>query len=137
VPALRERIEDIMPLARYFVNKHSIRYKQFNMSLADDVEDKLISYSWPGNIRELSHMMERAVLLSCNEEITANDILIKSGNVNQGSEIPFMSLDQAEQQLLKQALNKAKGSAVDAAQLLGISKSAIYRRMEKYDIKSQ
>jgi transcriptional regulator with PAS, ATPase and Fis domain len=136
VPALRERIEDIMPLARYFVNKHSIRYKQLNMSLADDVEDKLIRYSWPGNIRELSHMMERAVLLSCNEEITANDILIKASNVNQGNEIPFMSLDQAEQQLLKQALNKTKGSAVDAAQLLGISKSAIYRRMEKYDIKS-
>tara|TARA_B110000467_G_C18193309_1_gene407380 strand:- start:565 stop:888 length:324 start_codon:yes stop_codon:yes gene_type:complete len=106
------------------------------MTLADDVEDKLTSYLWPGNIRELSHMMERAVLLSSDEQITANDIPLKSGKVNQASEIPFMSLDQAEQQLLKQALNKAKGSAVDAAQLLGISKSAIYRRMEKYDIKS-
>jgi len=136
VPALRERIEDIMPLARYFVNKHSLRYNRLTMSLADEVEDKLVSYSWPGNIRELSHLMERAVLLSANEEITANDILLKSGKVKQGVEIPFMTLDQAEQQLLKQAINKAKGSAVDAAQLLGISKSAIYRRMEKYDIKS-
>ncbi len=136
VPALRDRIEDIMPLACHFVHKHSMRYKRLKMSLADDVEDKLTSYPWPGNIRELSHMMERAVLLSSNEKITANDIPLKTSSVKQGSEIPFMSLDQAEQQLLKQALNKAKGSAVDAAQLLGISKSAIYRRMEKYDIKS-
>ncbi|NQZ83783.1 MAG: sigma-54-dependent Fis family transcriptional regulator [Colwellia sp.] len=136
VPALRERIEDIMPLARHFVNKHSMRYNRLNMSLSGDVEDKLTDYLWPGNIRELSHMMERAVLLSSNEEITANDIPLKTINTKQSSEIPFMTLDQAEQQLLKQALNKAKGSAVDAAQLLGISKSAIYRRMEKYDIKS-
>ena len=136
VPALRERIEDIMPLARHFVNKHSMRYNRLNMSLSGDVENKLTDYLWPGNIRELSHMMERAVLLSSNEEITANDIPLKTINTKQGSEIPFMTLDQAEQQLLKQALNKAKGSAVDAAQLLGISKSAIYRRMEKYDIKS-
>jgi DNA-binding NtrC family response regulator len=135
VPALRERIEDIMPLARHFMSKHSVRYKRLNMSLANDVEDKLTSYSWPGNIRELSHMMERAVLLS-NEKITANDIPLKSSSIKQSSEFPFMTLDKAEQQLLKQALNKAQGSAVDAAQLLGISKSAIYRRMEKYDIKS-
>jgi len=80
--------------------------------------------------------MERAVLLSSNEKISANDIPLKTNNAKQGSEIPFMPLEQAEQLLLKQAINKAKGSAVDAAQLLGISKSAIYRRMEKYDIKS-
>jgi len=136
VPALRERIEDIMPLARHFMNKHSRRYNRLNMSLAEDVEIKLTSYPWPGNIRELSHMMERAVLLSSNEKISANDIPLKTNNAKQGSEIPFMPLEQAEQLLLKQAINKAKGSAVDAAQLLGISKSAIYRRMEKYDIKS-
>jgi DNA-binding NtrC family response regulator len=136
VPALRERLEDIMPLARHFVNKHSLRYKRLDMSLAADVEDKLIHYPWPGNIRELSHMMERAVLLSSSEEIAAKDIPLKPSSAKLGSEIPFMTLDQAEQKLLKQALNKAQGSAIDAAQLLGISKSAIYRRMEKYDIKS-
>jgi len=136
VPALRERIEDIMPLARHFVNKHSLRYKRLDMSLAADVEDKLIHYPWPGNIRELSHMMERAVLLTSSEEIAAKDIPLKPSSTKLGSEIPFLTLDQAEQKLLKQALNKAQGSAIDAAQLLGISKSAIYRRMEKFDIKS-
>jgi DNA-binding NtrC family response regulator len=136
VPALRERVADIMSLARHFVLKHSLRYNRLNMSLADDVEDKLISYPWPGNIRELSHMMERAVLLSANEKITANDIPLKASLVAQDDEISFMTLDKAEQQLLKQALSKTRGSVIDAAQLLGISKSAIYRRMEKYDIKS-
>jgi len=136
VPALRERLDDIMTLAQHFVHKHSIRYHRTNMSLGDDVKDKLLGYSWPGNIRELSHMMERAVLLSANERIRASDIPIKGNQGNQDDEIKFMTLDKAEQQLLRQALNKTRGSVIDAAALLGISKSAIYRRMEKYDIKS-
>jgi DNA-binding NtrC family response regulator len=136
VPALRERIEDIMLLAQHFVNKHSIRYGKSNITLAGDVEDKLTSYHWPGNIRELSHMMERAVLLSANTIITASDIPLRMADASQQADMPFMTLDLAEQQLLHQALDKTNGSALEAAQLLGISKSAIYRRMEKYDIKA-
>jgi len=136
VPALRERREDIILLAQHFVNKHSIRYGKSNITLAGDVEDKLTSYHWPGNIRELSHTMERAVLLSANTIITASDIVLRMADASQQADMPFMTLDLAEQQLLHQALAKTNGSALEAAQLLGISKSAIYRRMEKYDIKT-
>lgn len=141
IPPLRERLEDLMPLAQYFVEKHSIRYGGKKLTLAADVEYKLKSYAWPGNIRGLSHMIERAVLLSKSEEIRADDIVIKGMSTATVTEkncgaIAFMTLDKAEQQLLHQALNKTAGSAIEAAELLGINKSAIYRRMEKYDIKS-
>jgi len=141
IPPLRERLEDLMPLAQYFVEKHSVRYGGKKLTLAADVEYKLKGYAWPGNIRELSHMIERAVLLAKSEIISADDIVIKGSSMSavadkNGGSIAFMTLDKAEQQLLHQALNKTSGSAVEAAELLGISKSAIYRRMEKYDIKS-
>jgi len=137
IPPLRDRGEDIMPLAQHFVDKHAIRYRKSSVKLASGVEDKLRAYSWPGNIRELSHMMERAVLFAEQETILSSDIPIKSvagSSIKQ--DLPLMTFDQAEQILLKKALNKADGLAVDAAELLGISKSAIYRRMEKYNIKS-
>jgi DNA-binding NtrC family response regulator len=135
VPALRERLEDIMPLARHFVANHCIRYGRPEIKIDDDVEDKLRNYGWPGNIRELSHVMERAVLLCNDKVIRAGDLQLRS-LPEQTSAMPLMKLDQAEQQLLKMALDKANGSVVEASELLGISSSAIYRRLEKYGIKA-
>jgi len=137
IPALRERTEDILPLAQHFVKKHALRYGQANVTLADDVAAKLIDYDWPGNIRELSHVMERAVLFSDDQIISAHAITLKKSVSQSNVEtIPLMTIEQAEQQLLIQALQKTNGLTVEAADLLGISKSAIYRRMEKYDIKN-
>jgi len=137
IPSLRERTEDIFPLAKHFVKKHALRYGQVNLTLADDVAEKLMGYDWPGNIRELSHVMERAVLFADDNIISAQAITLKkSANQTSMGTFPFMSLEQAEQQLLIQALQKTNGLTVEAAELLGISKSAIYRRMEKYDIKN-
>jgi DNA-binding NtrC family response regulator len=135
VPALRERLEDIMPLARHFVTNHCIRYGHSEIKIEDDVEDKLRRYGWPGNIRELSHVMERAVLLCSDKVIRACDLQLRS-LPEQAFEMPLMKLDQAEQQLLKMALSQANGSVIDASELLGISSSAIYRRLEKYGIKA-
>jgi len=137
IPSLRERREDILPLAKHFVEKHAQRYGQIGLTLADDVADKLKGYDWPGNIRELSHVMERAVLFADDKTITAKSVTLKkTANQNSNATFPFMTLEQAEQQLLMQALQKTNGLTVEAAELLGISKSAIYRRMEKYDIKN-
>jgi DNA-binding NtrC family response regulator len=137
IPSLRERIEDILPLAHHFVEKHGLRYGKTGLLLADDVADKLKSYDWPGNIRELSHVMERAVLFADENIISAQSVVIKKSINNVNNEaIPFMTLEEAEQKLLIQALQKTNGLTLEAAELLGISKSAIYRRMEKYDIKN-
>jgi len=137
IPPLRDRTDDIFPLAKYFVEKHALRYGQVDLTLADDAAEKLRLYDWPGNIRELSHVIERAVLFADDKVISAQAITLKK-QASQTSEetLPFMTLEQAEQQLLVQALQKTDGLTVEAADLLGISKSAIYRRMEKYDIKN-
>ena len=107
VPPLRERIDDLLPLAEHFLHKHGTRYGKAGLSLADDVEEKLKSYHWPGNVRELSHMLERAVLLASNQQIAASDFLLRpnsQANTDEiqslesfSSEIP--TLDQAELQL--------------------------------------
>ncbi|MDF2179066.1 sigma-54 dependent transcriptional regulator [Aliiglaciecola sp. CAU 1673] len=139
IPALRERPEDILPLARHFVALHGHKYARPELSLAPDVESPLQAYAWPGNIRELSHMMERAVLLCRGSRIEAQDLQLRAQVQSplHGEALPLMPLDEAEQQLLQQALKQTGGMAREAAELLGISKSAIYRRMEKFGIKAK
>ncbi|MGB0937800.1 MAG: sigma-54-dependent transcriptional regulator [Colwellia sp.] len=137
VPSLKERVEDIIVLADHFIKKHAARYGQDLLSLSQEAIDKLMAYHWPGNIRELSHVIERAVLFADQGEVTANDIMIKNKAPQvSGQSLPFMTLEQADKALLLQALQKCDGQTTEAAELLGISKSAIYRRMEKYDIKN-
>ena len=87
--------------------------------------DKLKSYDWPGNIRELSHVMERAVLFADENVISAQSLVIKKPINNASNEaFPFMTLEEAEQKLLLQALQKTAGLTAEAAELLGISKIA-------------
>lgn len=141
IPALRERPEDIEYLAKHFIRAHGIRYGRHELALAPSAVNHLNAYYWPGNIRELSHMMERAVLLSRGSTIQADDIQFGSAETNSGNGkengLPLMTLDAAEQQLLYLALKQTGGLTGEAAELLGISKSAIYRRMEKYGIKAK
>jgi len=138
VPALRERPEDIGLLAKHFVNKHGKKYGRPELTLASDVERHLKAYDWPGNIRELSHMMERAVLLCAGSTIQTSDIQLSVSKVESNNTgLSLMTLDAAEQQLLQLALQETGGMTAEAADVLGISKSAIYRRMEKYGIKAK
>jgi len=142
IPALRERPEDIMPLAQFFVNKHTKKYQLDTVTLSSSVEAKLTDYHWPGNIRELSHVIERAVLMADTIDagvtmITADDIQLKTTKsaTAEQSALRLMTLEQAERELLQLALKQTAGQVNEAADLLAISKSAIYRRLEKYQIK--
>jgi len=138
IPALRERSEDILPLALYFIGQHGKKYGRAELALSDSAQQQLIRYSWPGNVRELSHMMERAVLLCRGSCIETSDLQLGAEapqQVTQG--VSLMPLEEAEQQLLQLALKEAEGNTERAAQLLGISKSAIYRRMEKFAIRAK
>ena len=141
IPPLRERSEDIDVLAKHFVAQHGNKYGRPELSLADNVSNHLKSYHWPGNIRELSHMMERAVLLCRGSSIQTTDVPLSSAQANNANatahDLPLMTLDAAEQHLLQLALQQTGGLTAEAADVLGISKSAIYRRMEKYGIKAK
>ncbi len=134
VPALRERQEDIAVLANYFMRKHGQRYRKPELILSGCAQKLLTTYSWPGNIRELSHVMERAVLLARSSVLTSVEFNIPSSSDVPDANylLPMMTLDDAEQQLIRQALIQANNNKQQAADLLGITKSSLYRRLEKY-----
>lgn len=137
VPALRERPEDILPLCRFFLHKHGMRYHKTGLRLTKDAETLLLNYAWPGNIRELSHLIERAVLLSQSASIHADELALPRQHSappasNDATTLPMLTLEQAERQLIQQALNHCQGNKQKSAELLGITKSSLYRRLEKY-----
>jgi DNA-binding NtrC family response regulator len=136
IPPLRKRKEDILPLAEHFLADKSQKYNKDSLYLSKQAQHALRQYDWPGNIRELSHVIERAVLLSDSTEIEITG-LEKQLSSQENEEMPFMSIEAAEQSLIKQALHKTQGRVIEAGELLGLGKNAIYRRLEKYQIDSK
>jgi DNA-binding NtrC family response regulator len=149
VPSLKERTEDILSLAQYFVQKHSKKYQRSVKSISYRAEQAMLDYHWPGNVREMSHLVERAVLLAEHEQLLTEDLHInnvsntasldpKVNNINvksqQANELPLMTLVEAEVAMVKLALAKAAGNVPKAAILLGLSKASMYRRVEKYGL---
>jgi transcriptional regulator with PAS, ATPase and Fis domain len=134
IPPLRERLEDIEPLALNFIGQFSSKYHKTKLTLSQDAIDKLKRHSWPGNIRELSHTIERAVLLTLSNEITAQQLLLDIADSGSTAMI-LQPLEQAEQQLIEKAMSVTSGQVIEAAKLLDISRNALYRRLEKFGIK--
>ncbi|MCJ8294992.1 MAG: sigma-54 dependent transcriptional regulator [Colwellia sp.] len=139
IPPLRKRKEDILPLAEHFLAQKSQKYNKQGLTLSEQAKKALCHYDWPGNIRELSHVIERAVLLSDSNELEITGLTDQLALGNNGAntsngELPFMTIDEAEQTLIKQALQKTQGKVIEAGELLGLGKNAIYRRLEKYQI---
>lgn len=132
LPPLRERTEDIIPLALHMLNKFANKYHKRAMSFDKEAQRLLQTYHWPGNIRELSHILERATLLNKTEVISAAGLNISQPNISNES-IGMMTLEQAEKSLIRKALSTTSSNITQAAQLLGITKSSLYRRLEKYD----
>lgn len=131
VPSLRERQQDIIPLVEYFIGVFTKKYQKSAITLSSKAQNILHTYHWPGNIRELSHLMERAVLLAKNTELSEHDLPMSVQRADEA--LPMMSLEQAERKLIKQALMSTANNIPKAAQLLGLTKSSLYRRLEKYD----
>jgi len=132
LPPLRERHEDIQPLADHFLRQHSTRYRQSLQDFTKEARDVMLRYSWPGNVRELDHVIERAVLMSTSSMVTAFDLALQSGREMSAARIDEMSLEEVERLLISKALARFGGNANRAAEALGLSRSALYRRLQKY-----
>jgi DNA-binding NtrC family response regulator len=134
VPSLKERTLDIVPLAEHFIVMYCKKYAKSRVTLSGEAICALQDYHWPGNIRELSHLMERAVLLCRNDILSVSDINITPSQLTTSSsaDLPMMTLQSAEKQLITQALNQVEQHVPKAAKLLGLTKSSLYRRLEKY-----
>ena len=131
IPPLRERKEDIPLLATHFLKAYAQRYRKPVKSFDPAALEKLLGHPWPGNVRELDHATERAVLMSTGEEIHAPDLGLEADKAG-SSKIEDMSLEEVESLLIRKALARHSGNISHAADALGLSRSALYRRMQKY-----
>jgi DNA-binding NtrC family response regulator len=133
LPPLRERREDIVPLARAFLARSARRYQRAGMHLADSALRALEQYPWPGNVRELEHVMERAVLTATGAQIAELEFSLPLEP--QGAVPTGMTLDEAEQGMIRDALDRCAGNIQKTAEVLGLSRAALYRRLEKFGIR--
>jgi DNA-binding NtrC family response regulator len=137
LPPLRDRIEDIPFLAEHFLKMHRERYRRPIMGFTPEALDALRQHLWPGNVRELDHVIERAVLMSPGSIVTAFDLALESTpDARLSARLEEMSLEDAERLLIKKALARFEGNANRAAEALGLSRSALYRRLQKYGLGS-
>jgi transcriptional regulator with PAS, ATPase and Fis domain len=138
IPPLRERPDDIYPLLRYFTKKAALRKNRPEPVISKEVIDKLRRYSFPGNVRELRNLVERAMILSSGNKLVSSDFPLKekqNGNdlVNNSN----LKLDDLEVIAIKEALHKTEYNQTLAAQLLGISRDALKRKIQKYSLNIQ
>ena len=130
VPSLRERREDIPLLARHFLDSHAERYRKKVTGFEPAAMEALLAHRWPGNVRELDHAVERAVLMSAGGAIRAGDLALKRGA--DGARLEDLSLEEVENLLVRKAMDRFAGNVSQAARALGLSRSALYRRLEKH-----
>ncbi len=133
VPPLRERREDIPLLARHFLALHARRYRKNVVGLEPAALRALEAHAWPGNVRELDHAVERAVLMAQGPEVRAADLGLRPGGEG-ASRLDEMSLEEVEVFLIRKALQRHDGNVSRAAETLGLSRSALYRRLQRYGL---
>jgi len=133
VPGLRERREDIPALAGHFLSRYASRYRRPIKGFEVSALQLLLQYAWPGNVRELEHTLERAVLMCRGSEIQRADLGLDMLRP-QSQNLEELSLESVEAILIRKALQRSQGNVSQAAETLGLSRGALYRRMEKYGL---
>jgi two-component system, NtrC family, response regulator HydG len=133
LPPLRERPEDISALAEFYLKQYARKYNRPVTDISSALVKKMQQYNWPGNIRELQHAIERAVILSQEKTLAPDDLFLKN-TAGQPASATGFDLEGMEKNLIIKALKRFNGNITDAARELGLSRAALYRRMEKYGL---
>ncbi|MFT7604996.1 MAG: two-component system response regulator HydG [Saprospiraceae bacterium] len=136
IPPLRERGNDIIILAEHFLNLYRKKYLKESLTFHEDTLNKLMEYPWYGNIRELQHSVERAIILSESKQLMPADfaLVTKSSSESEAKEIETLNLEEVEAITVRKALIKHHGNISKAAAELGLTRPALYRRMDKYGL---
>ncbi|MFA6334161.1 MAG: sigma-54 dependent transcriptional regulator [Bacteroidales bacterium] len=132
VPSLRERRDDVLILADYFLRKYASKYNKPGLKISKQAQDKLLKYTWPGNIRELQHTIEKAVILSEDTILKTEDFLMRPIVSGKTGEIG-LTLEEMEKRMIDKAIEKNNGNLKAAAAQLGISRQTLYNKMQKQD----
>jgi DNA-binding NtrC family response regulator len=134
LPPLRERPEDVPPLATHFLAHHARRYGRAVTGIEPEAVRALLDHPWPGNVRELDHVVERAVLLAPGDQLRVEDLGLRAGDDGTGAGLDQLTLDEVERELIRRALKRHDGNVSEAARALGLSRSALYRRLERHGL---
>jgi DNA-binding NtrC family response regulator len=135
LPPLRERPEDVPALATAFLERHRSHYRKPLKGLTDAALKAMLAYSWPGNVRELDHALERGVLMARGERLDAPDLgLAPEAAVEREGRLEDLPLEEVERLLIRKALVRFDGNVTRAADFLGLTRSSLYRRLEKHDL---
>ncbi|WP_288207557.1 sigma-54 dependent transcriptional regulator [uncultured Parabacteroides sp.] len=131
IPPLRERGNDIQLLADYFLSRYARKYKKEIKGLSRDARTKLQNYEWPGNVRELQHAIERAVILSDGQMLKPENFMLQPSALKKKADTEELNLSILEKEAIERALRRADGNVTRAAELLGITRFALYRKLDK------
>jgi two-component system, NtrC family, response regulator HydG len=135
VPPLRERSEDIPLLVRHFLSKYAHRYHKPKTQVPQSTMERLEQYPWPGNVRELEHAVERALILSEDDALQPEDFFLTVAEAGEGTNATVESrLDEVEKSAIQRALSKHDGNVTQTAKELGLTRTALYRRLDKYGL---
>lgn len=134
IPPLRERGNDILLLAEYFLDKFTRKYKKEVKGFTRDTKNKLQNYGWPGNVRELQHAVERAVILSDSPFLKPDNFVFHTPASKKKDDDLTLNLETLEKEAIEKALRRSEGNVTRAAELLGITRFALYRKLEKFGL---
>lgn len=141
IPALRERKEDILPLAKRFLEQYARQYGRQVQAFSPEAARRLLEHPWYGNIRELQHTVEKAVILSDSDELRGDMLQLTSTASgpepvarNAETEVPFHTLDEMERSMVKRAIDQCEGNLSQAAAMLGITRQTLYNKMKRYGL---
>lgn len=135
IPPLRDRVEDIPVLAKHFLKKYSKKYKKSVKDISATSMKALKRYNWPGNVRELQHVIERAIIMTDHDVLQEDDLNLKQNTGKVGEmELDTYNLEDIEKNVIQKVLKKNKGNISYAAKELGLTRTSLYRRMEKYSL---
>jgi len=135
LPPLRERTGDIPLLAEHFLKIYTKKYKKNIRNISAAAGKKLAQYQWPGNVRELQHAIERGIIMSDSSSLEEDDFLLQSASQKVGDlELDTYNLDDIEKTIINKVLKQYQGNITQAATELGLTRTSLYRRMEKYDL---
>jgi len=134
LPPLRDRVEDITPLARHFLKIFGKKYHKERMRLNETTLSKLRAYQWPGNIRELQHAVERAVIMANSHLLAPEDFLLRDHPAENNIALDSFNIEEMEKIAIQNAIRNAGGNLTQAAKQLGFGRSTLYRKMTKYGL---
>lgn len=133
VPPLRERGDDVLLLGEHFLKRYAHKYKKNISGFSKELKNKLLQYPWPGNVRELQHAVERAAILSNNKTLQTEDFAFQQKNESRKG-AATLNLERLEREAIQKSLQQAAGNLTKAAELLGITRFTLYRKMEKFGL---